>query len=211
LTTASNAQFPTSISRDGKVFLFEGPGGSLQMDISVLPLPSAGAQPSSPLPSRPLLDNAKAVELNPDISPDGRWLAYQSNKSGQHEVYVSPFPNVNGGLWQVSQGGGSRPAWSSNGRELFYLDGKNLLTVVPIQTTVSAFSAGNPRRLLETAYVAGISTRGFDLRSYDVTPDGQRFLMIKESAPANQPVPSMSLTVALNGGDELKTRVRPKR
>jgi serine/threonine-protein kinase len=181
------------------------------VDISVMTLPSSPAQPTARPPTQPLLDNVKAMELNPEISPDGRWIAYQSNKSGQHEIYVSPFPDVNGGLWLVSPSGGSRPAWSSSGRELFYLDGKGLLTVVPVGTSGPAFSAGNPQRLLETAYVLGASTRGFDLRSYDVTADGQRFLMIKESSQGDQPAPSLSLTVVLNAGDDLKARARPKR
>jgi serine/threonine-protein kinase len=211
LTTAGHVQFPASTSRDGKLFLFEGSGGSSQVDISVMTLPSSPAQPSARPPTQTLLDNVKAMELNPEISPDGRWIAYQSNKSGQHEIYVSPFPDVNGGLWLVSPSGGSRPAWSSSGRELFYLDGKGLLTVVPVGTSGPAFSAGNPQRLLETAYVLGASTRGFDLRSYDVTADGQRFLMIKESSQGDQPAPSLSLTVVLNAGDDLKARARPKR
>ncbi len=61
------------------------------------------------------------LERNGEISPDGRWLAYESNDSGQSQVYVRPFPDVNGGHWQISTGGGTRPLWARNGQELFYL------------------------------------------------------------------------------------------
>jgi serine/threonine-protein kinase len=61
-------------------------------------------------------------ELNAEVSPDGRWLAFESDESGQREVHVRPFTDVSGGRWQVSTGGGSRPLWARNGEELFYLN-----------------------------------------------------------------------------------------
>ena len=89
-----------------------------------------------------------------EISPDGRWLAYHSNESGRNEVYVRPFPNVDGGRWQISTGGGTRPLWARSGRELFYLDDNGLLTSVAVQTT-PGFNAANPTRVLNTRYFAG--------------------------------------------------------
>jgi serine/threonine protein kinase len=144
-------------------------------------------------------------ESNGEISPDGRWLAYQSNETGQEEVYVRPFPNVDGGRWQVSTGGG-QPAWARNGRELFYIDARTqALMAVPIDTR-SGFSSGTPARMFDAKpyYSLGVS------RSYDVSVDGRRFLMIKNAAAAGAggSIPSsMTMTVVLNWVEELKARV----
>jgi serine/threonine-protein kinase len=217
LTTNVNAQFPTSISSDGTRVAFYEVATGTAIDVGVLTMdgPST-AGPSTPAVAgqrrtEPLIKTT-AVELNAEISPDGRWLAYQSNESGQSEVYVRPFPNVNGGRWQVSPGGGTRPAWARGGRELFYLDRNNLLTAVPVQTTASTFSAGNPTKILDTRYYAGSTVLGIDLRGYDVSPDGQRFLMIKENAPTEQTSTTMpaSMVVVLNWFEELKARVPTK-
>jgi eukaryotic-like serine/threonine-protein kinase len=142
-----------------------------------------------------LLGPMQAV-LTPEVSPDGRWLAYQSNESGQPEVYVRPYPNVDGGRWQISTKRGSRPAWSRNGRELFFLDGTDRLSVVSIAVNGSTLVPGVPRRLLDTAYYLGFTSRGAYLRGYDVSLDGQRFLMIKGRADAA--ASQMVLTVVAN-------------
>jgi serine/threonine-protein kinase len=145
--------------------------------------------------------------FGPEISPDGRWLAFQSNESGRFEVYVRPFPNVDAGRWQISSDGGTRAAWSRDGKELFYLDATGLLTAVRVTVSGNQFSAGAPRRILNTPYVAGLSARGLDLRSYDVSPDGQRFLMVKDIAArpiAANPVPLVMVTGWL---EELKQKV----
>ena len=150
-----------------------------------------------------------AAELNAEISPDGHWLAYQSNESGQYEIYVRPFPNVNDRRSLVSTSGGTRPAWARSGRELFYLDGKGLLTAVSVQTTASDFKAGNPAKLLDTRYYAGASALGIDLRGYDVSSDGQRFLMIKDNAQTDQTATAApaSMVVVLNWATELEARM----
>jgi Tol biopolymer transport system component len=146
------------------------------------------------------------IEWLAEISPDGRWLAYATNESGPFEIHVRPFPNVNDGRWPISTGGGSKPVWARNGRELFYLDGTNNLMSVPVQTTGLAFSAGNPVKLLEGRYYVGAPPN----RAYDVSPDGQRFLMIKDSATSDQTQNAAppSLVVVLNWFEELKTRVK---
>src|SRR4030095_4235053 len=130
---------------------------------------------------KPLVNVPSAYEFGPEISPDGRWIAYHSNDSGEFQVYVRPFPNVNDGRWQISPLGGSRPAWAKSGRELFYLDSDGLLTSVAVQSKGEAFSVGAPIKLLTNKYVLGSSILGLDLRAYDVSPDAQRFLMIKEA------------------------------
>jgi serine/threonine-protein kinase len=144
------------------------------------------------------LVHTNAIEQGPDVSPDRRYIAYQS----AGEIYVRPFPRVTDGSWQVSTDGGSRPLWARNGRELFYLDRENKLTAVAVQTSGPALVHGSPVRVLDTAY-AGV--RGY--RPYDVSLDGQRFLMIKEDLTAAKPA---GLLVVLNWHEELK-RLGPAR
>ena len=142
-------------------------------------------------------------ERNAELSPDGRWMAYQSDESGQYEIYVRPFPNVEDGRWQVSNAGGIHPLWSRDGRELFYLAGPPArLMVVPVQTDPT-FVPENPQELLEWPY----STLG-EGRTYDVSPDGQRFLAIntvplETDADASPP----QINVVLHWFEELKERV----
>ena len=124
----------------------------------------------------PLLHSPFA-ERNGAISPDGRWLAYESNESGQEEIHVRPFPNVSdGGRWQVSAGGGTCPVWSPDGQELFYRD-LNGVMAVTVQSTPT-FSSGNPTKLFDGPYLTGVGG------SYDVSRDGRRFLMLKVSGPS---------------------------
>ena len=108
--------------------------------------------------------------------------------------------------WQVSPSGGRNPVWARSGRELFYLDSAGALTTVPIQTT-PAFSVGNPTKLFATPYFSATQAR-----SYDVSPDGQRFLMIKDlSAPAQTSTGTpASIVVVLNWFEELKRLVPVK-
>ncbi len=109
--------------------------------------------------------------LSPDLSPDGKFLAYESDESGQYEVYVQPFPQ-GGGKWQVSTNGGQQPRWRGDGRELFYVEGDALMAVS--MTTKPAFLVGSARRLFDgqDAFVG----RG---HRYDVSADGQRFVMVE--------------------------------
>ncbi len=142
--------------------------------------------------------------MSPEISPDGRWLAYQSNESGQDEVYVRPFPAVESGRVLISTAGGTRPAWTPKGDELAYIDGKGLLTVVPLQVARSTIKPGLPVTVSRTVYFPGVSALGVTpLRGYDVAPDGQRFLMIKETAETDQAGGLASVVVRLNVADFL--------
>ncbi len=97
----------------------------------------------------------------------------ESDESGQKQIYVRPFPEVETGRWQISPGGGTRPLWARNGHELFYLDPARRLMAVPVQSSPT-FSAGNPAKLFDTPYLT--PNNGV---TYDVSPDGQRFVMIK--------------------------------
>ena len=107
---------------------------------------------------------------------------------------MRPYPNIEDGRWQISSQGGTRPAWNRNGRELFFLDAAEHLSVASIAVNGSALAPGAPKRLLTVAYYPGFTSRGLMLRGYDVAPDGERFLMIKGNAAAEQSV----VTVVLN-------------
>jgi eukaryotic-like serine/threonine-protein kinase len=147
-------------------------------------------------------------ERNGEFSPDGRWLAYESDESGQEEIFVRPFPDVNGGRWQVSTGGGSEPLWARSGRELFYRgpDGALLGVAVAVEGSAS-FRTGKPVRLVEGRYYAGAGSGAAPGRTYDVSPDGQRFLMVKEAGGSNQTAAPLSIVVVQHWVEELKRLV----
>jgi serine/threonine protein kinase/Tol biopolymer transport system component len=136
----------------------------------------------------------------PQLSPDGRWLAYAADDdSGRREIYVQPYPGL-GGKFQISTGGGNEPQWSRDGRELFYRSGNKMIAVAI--ATEAGFVAGKPTPLFEGNYASGLA--GWVRANYDVSKDG-RFLMIK---PANQGrEPLTQINVVLNWSEELKRLV----
>jgi hypothetical protein len=137
-------------------------------------------------------------EQSPQFSPDGRWLAYTSDESGRNEIYVQPYPGP-GGKWQISTEGGTEPVWNRNGREFFYRSGDKMMAV-DIATQPS-FAAGKPRMLFEGKYTPTAATFPY----YDVSPDGQRFLMLKPvESQASAPT---QMNVVLNWFEELKQKV----
>jgi Tol biopolymer transport system component len=209
LTTSHNTQFPTSISPDGTRLIVREVMPKTGVDLRVLRLeasataPGAGASTTLATPPRQTesLVQTTFTEDNGEISPDGHWLAYQSNESGPFQISVRPFPNVDSGRWTISTSGGTKPLWARSRKELFYLDGTGGMTSVPIQTAPT-FSAGIPTKLFDGRYYATPAGR-----TYDVSPDGQRFLMIKPTTGTDQ-APSMVLV--LNWLEELKARLPTK-
>ena len=169
LTDDQGGQRPNSVSPDGTQLVYRQDGGTDgSQDLFVLSLPAGEPNAGSLLAS-------EFSEFNGEISPNGRWLAYTSNESGTREIYVRPFPNVDDGRWQISTDGGFYPLWSRDGRELFYcLTGE--CWVVPVETE-GDFRQGAPELLFRGEFF--FQTGG---RTYDVSPDGKRFLMIKASA-----------------------------
>jgi Tol biopolymer transport system component len=187
---------PKTLTPDGKGLVFIGtqPGGpgaaNDQGDVMLLPL--VGDRRPQPLVQ------TQFSETNAELSPDGRWLAYQSNESGAEEVFVRPFPNVETSKWLVARG--SRPLWARNGRELFYLL-MNAVMSVPV-TTASTFTFGKPSKVVEGPYFFGPGAR-----TYDATEDGKRFLMLKPNTAAGDSARAAGFVVVLNWFDELKRRV----
>jgi serine/threonine-protein kinase len=207
LTSSALPLFSTSVTSDGRRLILWENNPKTTQDIVTLDVSESSAAGTRRV--EPLI-HTSAAEVDGEISPDGRWLAYQSNESGQPEVFVRPFPGVDAARWQVSSGG-TRPAWARNGQELFYLDGQGLLTSVPLRIAGSSFSAGNPVRLLTTKYYPGFTGLGIDLRGYDVSQDGQRFLMIKDAPVEQSPSsPPASIVLVLNWFEELKARLPVK-
>jgi dipeptidyl aminopeptidase/acylaminoacyl peptidase len=136
-------------------------------------------------------------ERAPALSPDGRWLAYQSDESGRFEVYVRPFPNSSSGKWQISTDGGIVPRWSPDGRALYYL-GPTSLMAVEVGSGVT-FTPGNRRALFSTGFLATTQES-----SYDIMPDGRRFVMIRNRTSAED----AELIVVENVGRALQSRSR---
>src|SRR5262249_58238080 len=106
------------------------------------------------------------TEDNAEISPDGHWLAYQSNESGVPQVYVRPFPNVDDGKWQVSTTGGAKPAWARNGRELYYVAPNFAFMAVPAMPRGTTFGWENPVKLFDAPYYFSVANRTYDVASY---------------------------------------------
>jgi len=122
-----------------------------------------------------MLIDTEYDETSPALSPDGRWLAYESSESGQMEIYMRPFPDVNTGRWQISIEGGTEPVWANSGEELFYRNGDNQLVSVSINTEGGIFSWGNEQVL----FTVDNYRSDYRYATYDVSPDDQRFLMMR--------------------------------
>jgi serine/threonine protein kinase/Tol biopolymer transport system component len=190
LTTSEMRQFPGSWSPDGTTLAFVEQRPGTGNDVLLLDLRNGRRV-------TPFL-NSRFDEWYPEISPDGRWMAYCSNESGQMQVYVTSFPDK-GNKWWVSNEGSTEPIWARNGKQLFYRQADKVWAV-DIQSTGS-FSAGKPRLLFEQpGYL-----RTFPNRSWDISPDGTRFLMVKRQEQKPQPVTQMILVQ--NWFEELKRLV----
>jgi len=152
-------RFPSDWSRDGKYVLYER-----GTDLWVLTIP--GLRATQFLKSSSSLKNGQ-------FSPDGKWVAYSSNESGRWEVYVTSFPEAHG-KWQVSNAGGDQPRWRSDGKELFYLDADSRMMALPVKTGAN-FDAGTPTALFQANPRELVATS--EQFSYDVSKDGQKFLI----------------------------------
>jgi serine/threonine-protein kinase len=161
-----------SVSADGRHVAYMGFSGGGNLDLFYVPL-DGQSRPE------PMLEETEAVETWPRISPDGQYLAYQSDQSGRHEIYLTRFPDATG-RWQVSNQGGQCPRWARSGDSLFFLRGNDLMEVEI--TTQPALRLGTPRKLFSRA-PTGQSVTTFIGEGYDVTGDGERFVMVENAEP----------------------------
>jgi serine/threonine-protein kinase len=168
--------FPSGATPDGAHLLFSA-GGRDQMMLAL----------DSTRRVQPLVHTA-STERNGVVSPDGRWLAYESNSSGRFEIYVRPFPDVEAQQWLVSAAGGTRPLWAPNGKELFYIRPDGAVMTVPVHASAKIWSASSPSKIVEASY---LTVSGISGRTYDVSPDGKGFLMLKRANLADAAPPAI--------------------
>jgi dipeptidyl aminopeptidase/acylaminoacyl peptidase len=199
VTQAAHIQEPSAWTPDGKVLVFVENGLRSQVDIWAVDVSGSDPQPTA------VIQTAHS-ETHPTFSPDGRWLAYTSDDSGRLEVYVQRYPGP-GRRLRVSINGGSSPAWRGDGKELYYLEPHpptgNRVIAVRLHVDGEEISAGVPRALFEGEFVV-MSGR----RSYDVTADGKRFLMVRVLEPP--PEPPTELILVNNWFRELRQLVPTK-
>ena len=156
-----------NLSPDGKFLVYSAFGGNTDADIFVLPMMGD----RKPIP----IVQTQFRDMDPQFSPDGKWIAYASNESGKMEVYIQPFP-TSGSKWQVSNGGGTQPIWRRDGKELFFITEDRKLYAADIRAG-STFEFGTPHFL-------------FDVRGNGYAPsrDGQRFLVNMSLDPVSSPI-----------------------
>jgi len=199
LSESPNQQVPVSVSSDGRRLILTDVGPKTAEDVTQVEL--GGTHRVTPLVQSPF------AERNGVISPDGRWLAYEANDSGRFEIHVRPFPEVKSGHWLVSTTGGTRPLWARSGQELFYVSPTGALMRVGVERGPS-WAATTPTLLVKARYLMRpIFSLG---RTYDIAPDGQRFLMIKEADGTDQTAPPPQLVVVQHFDEELKRLVPRK-
>jgi Tol biopolymer transport system component len=189
LTTSEYGQRPGSWSSDGKTLAFIDVHPDTRADIALLDVRSGRVTPFL---------NSQYSEWYPEFSPDGCWMAYASDESNRQEVYVRPFPGP-GMKQQVSSEGGSEPLWARNGKQLFFRR-QDQVWVVDVRTD-GGLTIGKPRFLFEKS---GFN-RAYPIRAYDLSRDGQRFLMVKFEN--RKPTPVTEMVLIQNWFEELKRLV----
>jgi serine/threonine protein kinase/Tol biopolymer transport system component len=204
VTTPSQLISPASWSPDGNILAIDEVHFSpLNMDIATLSMKDDGK-------IKPLLQG-EYYEANPQIHPNGKWMAYTSNESGQIEVYVCSYPDVNKDKRQVSSGGGHSPLWSPDGDELYYCQYYEIYSA-KIETSPN-LEPGKPEVLFEKTYYYDSAAVGISA-AWDIHPDGDRFLMIKPPVETDEESPEAStaeeprkIRIVTNWFEELKEKV----
>jgi serine/threonine-protein kinase len=203
LSESPYVQLPAWAAPDGSGVLGSQISPGTAGDIVWFPLKSpsdlsqpSGAAVSNAPPPEPLIHTV-GIDYNPDVSPGGHFVAYQSEASGRAEVLVKPFPRVDGGEWRVSEEGGMQPAWARDGTELFYIDLSNVLTAVEVRLAGGRPTFGRRSKLF--AVSAGL----YGPRPYDPAPD-RKFLVVRRDQPDDE---RDVIVVVLNWFEELKERL----
>jgi Tol biopolymer transport system component len=187
--STTNDTYPASVSPDGKALLLTISDPRTGSDLWLLPL--EGKREPKPLSA------TSFEELGGAFSPDGRWIAFETDESGKAEVYVQDYPG-GGNRMQISTDGGAEPVWARNGKELFYRVGKKLM-VVPMGADAAP---GKPRVLFEGEFKVGDR-----IPNYDVSPDGSRLYFIQTNTQSQQ---QAKVDIVLNWFEELKARAPTK-
>jgi len=187
---SSESKSPYDWSPDGRYLLYAARSRGTSLDLWVLPLAGDNRKPW-------LYLKTEFDEDSGQFSPDGRFVAYNSNESGKNEIYVQPFPAPSGGKWRVSNEGGTQPRWRRDGKEMFYVSKDAKLMAVEVSLN-PVFKAGIPKALFPVSYNGSSN-------EYDVATDGQRFL-VNSIFPGTEPGSPASphLTVVLNWQAGLK-------
>jgi serine/threonine-protein kinase len=191
LTDSPDMQLPTSITPDGTTVIFH----SFMKSVQAQRLDGRGAPTT--------LVETPVEERNADLSPDGRWLAYEGESTslpGQLDVYVRPYPDASRAVWQVTRDGGTFPLWSRNRHELYYLTLDGAVAAVPVEASATTWKTGTPKVLFRGPYLIREGSLG---RQFDVAPDG-RFLMLKREATGELP----HLVIVQNWVTDLARQVR---
>ncbi len=205
LTTSANSQWAGSWHPSGKYLAYTEANPHTSHDIMILPFDgdeSSGWKPGKPS----AFLNSPFAEFEPTFSPDGRWLAYSSAENGRNEVFVRPFPGP-GGKWQISADGGIHPTWSRTRKELFYLSPDQHIVVVSYAVNGDSFGADRPRNWAEARLaVRPRGTAAVNGRSFDLSPDGERFAVAL--APQIADTKRDKVVFVFNFFDELR-RIAP--
>ena len=190
-------QSPVSFSPDGKYLTFDQKDPQTRDDAWVLPIDKT-------TDARPIAKSVRG-DGSAKFSPDGKWIAYSSDESRKAEIFVQPFPGL-GPKLQISSDGGTDPVWRRSGGELYYRSGKKMMVVAV--TTFPEFRASTPKLLWEGDYSDGSGAScgmpGVSSSNYDVTADGEHFLMVRD----DDRVGAKQIVVVLNWAEELKNKSR---
>ena len=195
---ARQSAVATAVTPDGTRVILSDTGPETRQDVMQVTL--TGTHTVTPLVQTP------ANERNGIVSPDGRWLAYEADDSGSLEIYVRPYPDVASGRWQVSTGGGTRPLWSRDGRELLFVSPTNALMEVGVGRGASWTTTAPTMVLKDGSVLTPALPAGSTGRSYDVSPDGQRFLVLKDLSDPNA---RLAQIMVVQHFDELLQRLVP--
>jgi serine/threonine-protein kinase len=191
--SSGDSKFATTAARSGAAVVGHQDGPTVY-DVVLFSIPQSGQPP----PPAQTLVRTPSFEFNADLSPNGRYLAYQSNESGPFQVIVRPFPQIDEGKWTISTGGGSSPVWSRDGNELLYHDEVDRMVAVPVNTSGPTFTWGPAQTLFDIQASTTVPDR-----NYDVSLDGRRFLFVKEGTST----PAPDIVVVLDWLEELKVKL----
>jgi serine/threonine-protein kinase len=200
LTETNSRVFPSSWHPSGKLLAMDqvSSASGSTYNTSTVAIEGDEKQGWKPDEIKPFLTNS-ITEWESSFSPDGRWLAYDSNENGDFEIYVRPFPGP-GGKWQISTGGGRYPKFSRTTKELFYRTPDSKIMVAPYTVTGDSFAAGKPQ-----LWSPGQFTERLGSVNFDIHPDGKRFVVLKTPPSKEASAPS-KLSFVFNFFDELRRK-----